>query len=106
MLLPFVWSFGVLGFLASLAASRFILNGAGKTTLIKLMCGLYDPTEGEILLNGKPAYNCDEYFTLFSAVFQDINELPVSIAENISGVREAENGACQSTLQKCSDTPA
>ena len=63
------------------------LNGAGKTTLIKLMCGLYDPTEGEILLNGKPvnAYNRDEYFTLFSAVFQDISELPVSIAENISG---------------------
>ena len=63
------------------------LNGAGKTTLIKLMCGLYDPTEGEILLNGKPvnAYNRAEYFTLFSAVFQDINELPVSIAENISG---------------------
>lgn len=63
------------------------LNGAGKTTLIKLMCGLYDPTEGEILLNGKPvnSYNRDEYFTLFSAVFQDIEELPVSIAENISG---------------------
>ena len=64
------------------------LNGAGKTTLIKLMCGLYDPTEGEILLNGKPvnAYNRDEYFTLFSAVFQDTMELPASIAENISGV--------------------
>lgn len=64
------------------------LNGAGKTTLIKLICGLYDPTEGEIFLNGKPvnAYNRDEYFTLFSAVFQDIAELPVSIAENISGV--------------------
>ena len=64
------------------------LNGAGKTTLIKLMCGLYDPTEGEILLDGKPigAYNRDEYFTMFSAVFQDISELPASIAENISGV--------------------
>ena len=62
------------------------LNGAGKTTLIKLMCGLYDPTEGEILLNGKPVnvYNRDEYYTLFSAVFQDIEKLPVSIAENIS----------------------
>ena len=63
------------------------LNGAGKTTLIKLMCGLYDPTEGEVLLNGKPvnSYNRDEYFKLFSAVFQDICILPVTIAENISG---------------------
>ena len=63
------------------------LNGAGKTTLIKLMCGLYGPTEGEILLNGKPvnSYNRDEYFKLFSAVFQDICILPVTIAENISG---------------------
>ena len=63
------------------------LNGAGKTTLIKLMCGLYDPTEGEILLNGKPvnSYNRDEYFKIFSTVFQDICVLPVTIAENISG---------------------
>ena len=40
------------------------------------------------MLNGKPvnAYNRDKYFTLFSAVFQDIQEMPVSIAENISGV--------------------
>lgn len=77
------------------------LNGAGKTTLIKLMCGLYDPTEGEILLNGKPvnAYNRDEYFTLFSAVFQDINELPVSIAENISG--ESYERTDQEKLTRC-----
>lgn len=63
------------------------LNGAGKTTLIKLMCGLYDPTKGEILLNGKPvnSYNRDEYFTLFGAVFQDIALLAVTIAENIAG---------------------
>ncbi len=67
------------------------LNGAGKTTLIKLMCGMYDPTEGEILLNGRPvsSFRREEYYSLFSAVFQDISELPVSIAENISGtVRE------------------
>lgn len=63
------------------------LNGAGKTTLIKLMCGLYDPTEGEILLNGKPvnSYNRDEYFKLFGAVFQDICVLPVTVAENVAG---------------------
>lgn len=62
------------------------LNGAGKTTLIKLMCGLYDPTEGEILLNGVniKEYNREEYFNVFSAVFQDITELPVSIAQNIT----------------------
>lgn len=77
------------------------LNGAGKTTLIKLMCGLYDPIEGEILLNGKSvnAYNRDEYFTLFSAVFQDISELPVSIAENISG--ESYENTDKEKLVRC-----
>lgn len=63
------------------------LNGAGKTTLIKLMCGLYTPTDGEILLNGIPVneYNRTLYFKLFSTVFQDILTLPVTVAENISG---------------------
>jgi len=62
------------------------LNGAGKTTLVKLLCGFYDPDEGEILLNGKDIreYNRTQYYNLFTAVFQDFNILPVSIAENIS----------------------
>jgi len=61
-------------------------NGAGKTTLVKMICGLYSPTAGEILLNGNPipAYNRDEYYSLFSVVFQDIHMLSTSIAENIS----------------------
>ncbi|MCL2774759.1 MAG: ABC transporter ATP-binding protein/permease [Oscillospiraceae bacterium] len=62
------------------------LNGAGKTTLVKLLCGFYDPTGGEILLNGKDIriYNRKQYYTLFTAVFQEFNILPRSIAENIS----------------------
>ena len=61
-------------------------NGAGKTTLVKLLCGLYSPTEGEVLLNGRSVceYNRDEYYTMFSAVFQDIHMLSNSIAGNIS----------------------
>ncbi|MDE6516805.1 MAG: ATP-binding cassette domain-containing protein, partial [Acetatifactor sp.] len=49
------------------------MNGSGKTTFIKLMCRLYDPTEGEILLNGVniKKYDYDEYMSIFSVVFQD-----------------------------------
>lgn len=62
------------------------LNGAGKTTLVKLLCGFYDPTQGEILLNGKniKVYNRKEYYTLFTAVFQEFNILPLTIAENVT----------------------
>lgn len=61
-------------------------NGAGKTTLVKLMCGFYYPSEGEIKLNGHVIadYNIEDYYSLFSAVFQDIYLLPVTIAEFIS----------------------
>lgn len=61
-------------------------NGAGKTTLIKLMCGFYYPSEGEIRLNGQSvtAYNIEDYYSLFSAVFQDIYLLPVTVAEFVS----------------------
>lgn len=62
------------------------INGAGKTTLVKLICGLYTPTKGEILINGKniELYNRDEYYTLFSVVFQDTYLLPLSIEKNIT----------------------
>ena len=52
-------------------------NGAGKTTLVKLLCRLYSPTEGTILINGFDIcrYNKEEYYKLITAVFQDINVL-------------------------------
>lgn len=62
------------------------LNGAGKTTFIKLLARLYDPTEGEILLNGVNIreYDYDEYMKLLSVVFQDFKLLSFSIKENIA----------------------
>lgn len=62
------------------------LNGAGKTTLVKLICGLIDPTEGEILYDGIniKAYNRTEFYRLFSAVFQQYSFLALSIDEAIA----------------------
>lgn len=77
------------------------LNGAGKTTIVKLMCGLYDPTEGEILLNGinVKEYNREEYFKLFSAVFQDVSVLATSVEENITG--KSSNATDSERLTDC-----
>lgn len=68
------------------------VNGAGKTTLIKLMCGLYTPTNGEIYLDGHPIseYNIYDYYTAFSAVFQEVNVIPYSIAEHIAATTDKE----------------
>ncbi len=62
------------------------LNGAGKTTLVRLLCGLFDPTEGRVLLNGRDIrkFNRREYYGLFSAVFQEFSILNVTVAENIA----------------------
>ncbi len=62
------------------------MNGAGKTTLVKLLCGMYSPTSGEILVDGKSIqeYNIDEYYSLISAVFQKFKIMPFTILEFIA----------------------
>lgn len=62
-------------------------NGSGKTTFIKLLCRLYDPDEGQILLNGIDIrkYKYDDYMNIFSVVFQDFKLISQSIASNVAG---------------------
>ncbi len=62
------------------------INGAGKTTLVKLICGLYSPTKGEILVNGKQIdeYNIEEYYTMISAVFQEIRPICFTMFEYVA----------------------
>ncbi len=61
-------------------------NGAGKSTLVKLLMRLYDPTEGEILINGVNIrqYDYDEYVSIFAPVFQDYKLFSFTVRENIS----------------------
>jgi len=61
-------------------------NGSGKTTFIKLLCRLYDPTEGEILLNGINIrkYNYAEYMSIFSIVFQDFKLFAYELGQNVA----------------------
>jgi len=61
------------------------LNGAGKTTLVKLLCRLYDPTKGVILMDGVDIkeYDYEEYMTVFAPVFQDFKLFAFTMKENI-----------------------
>ncbi len=63
------------------------MNGSGKTTFIKLLCRLYDPTEGQILLNGIDIrkYRYDDYINIFSVVFQDFKLFALPLGENVAG---------------------
>ena len=60
-------------------------NGSGKTTLVKLLLRLYDPTEGEVILNGKNAkdYRLSSWRSLFGSVFQDFKLFSLSVKENV-----------------------
>ncbi|WP_332833271.1 ABC transporter ATP-binding protein [Clostridium perfringens] len=62
------------------------INGAGKTTFVKLLCRLYEPTSGEILINGVNIkdFSKEEYYKILSVVFQDIKTFAFTVAENVS----------------------
>lgn len=62
------------------------MNGSGKSTMIKLLCRLYDPTEGKITLNGIDIREFDyaEYLKLFAIVFQDFKLLAFPVGENVA----------------------
>ncbi len=77
-------------------------NGSGKTTFIKLLCRLYDPTEGEILLNGIDIrkYDYREYLSLFSVVFQDFKIPALPLGENVAASREYDADRVRSVLER------
>ena len=77
-------------------------NGSCKTTFIKLLCRLYDPTEGEILLNGIDIkkYNYDEYMSIFSMVFQDFKLFSVSLGQNVAASVYYDKSRVEACLQK------
>lgn len=78
------------------------MNGSGKTTFIKLLCRLYDPTEGEILLNGINIrkYNYAEYMSIFSVVFQDFKLFSLKLGENVASQTTYDKEKVMDALQK------
>ena len=83
---------------------------SGKTTFIKLLCRLYDPTEGQILLNGIDIrkYNYEDYRNIFSVVFQDFKLLPLPLGENVAASPTPDRERVLDCLKKAgfSDTLA
>ena len=78
------------------------VNGAGKSTLVKLMTGMFEPTEGEILINGTPIGKFDKkaLYSMFSVVFQDVNVLAYTVLENVSCHAEGDRARAMDALDR------
>lgn len=80
------------------------LNGAGKSTLVKLLCGLYTPTEGAVIVNGQNLQTLDQkwYFRQLAVIFQDPLVLSVSVEQNVSGQtnERMDRKRCQEALER------
>ena len=78
------------------------MNGSGKSTIIKLLCGLYNSYEGEILLNNIDIREFDvkEYQNLFSVVFQDFDLFAFSVGENVSTEKDYNSEKVWKTLKQ------
>ena len=76
------------------------MNGSGKTTMIKLMCRLYDPTEGQILLNGIDIrkYDYKEYHSIFSVVFQDFKLFAFTLGQNVAASTDYDEEKVRKSL--------
>ncbi len=76
-------------------------NGSGKTTFIKLLCRLYDPQEGEILLNGIDIrkYNYRDYMDIFSIVFQDFQLISQPLGNNVAGAMAYDRERAEKCLR-------
>jgi ATP-binding cassette subfamily B protein len=77
------------------------MNGSGKTTMIKLLCRLYEPTEGEITLNNIniKKYDYTEYMTVFSVVFQDFRLFSFQIGQNIAASVQYDEAKAEKCLE-------
>lgn len=77
-------------------------NGAGKTTLIKLLCRLYRPDKGCILLNGTDINEFEEaeYSRVLSVIFQDYKIFSFSVKENLAFFQKADEGRLRASLEK------
>ena len=78
------------------------LNGAGKTTFIKLLCHLYNVTDGEICIDGVNImeYSDEEYRKLFAVVFQDFQLFAFSLRENITFDEKSDDGEVERVLRQ------